>query len=233
MENLHILKIILKDSPNTKNKFNIDLFDFLNLNFEEIIEANYYIQPILVDNTNIDILVKKGISNTPALLDEVNNETINGVSNIIQYIVSKCEKWEEREAQSENKSKTSQKQNVESLANNESDIRNYLLNEALTEDTLETPVDVNKVKSYEDKYKKNKEKLLSKNTNANKTLINAVKKNINNPNRSVENYSNYNGEEGAMIKSNNEITHTKKISEYMDDDPDLKKFWENLEVSDT
>lgn len=233
MENLHILKIILKDSPNTKNKFNIDLFDFLNLNFEEIIEANYYIQPILVDNTNIDVLVKKGISNTPALLDEINNETINGVSNIIQYIVSKCEKWEERREQSENKSKTSQKQNVESLANNESDIRNYLLNEALTEDTLETPVDVNKVKSYEDKYKKNKEKLLSKNTNANKTLINAVKKNINNPNRSVENYSNYNGEEGAMIKSNNEITQTKKISEYMDDDPDLKKFWENLEVSDT
>mgnify|MGYP000159034606 FL=1 len=35
MENLHILKIILKDSPNTNNSLNIKLFEFLNNNYKE------------------------------------------------------------------------------------------------------------------------------------------------------------------------------------------------------
>jgi hypothetical protein len=37
-----------------------------------------------------------------------------------------------------------------------------------------------------------------------------------------------------FINDNEEITKTQKISNYMNDDPALKKFWENLETtSDT
>ena len=114
-----------------------------------------------------------------------------------------------------------------------SDLRGYLMNEVLSPDVIEDAVDIDKVKSFEDSYKQNKEKLLSKNTNVNKSLINAVKKNINNRtyNSSIDNVSD---NADVMHQSNNEITKTQKISKYMSDDPALQNYWENMETtSDT
>jgi hypothetical protein len=44
MENLTTLQIIVKDSPQTQNKNNKNLFKFLNLNYQEIVQSNYYIR---------------------------------------------------------------------------------------------------------------------------------------------------------------------------------------------
>lgn len=106
------------------------------------------------------------------------------------------------------------------------------MNEVLSEDVIEDPIDINKVKTFENAYQKNKEKIAATNVNINKNLINNVKKNINNKsyNMSIENKSNNNNE----INDNDEITKTQKISNYMNDDPVLQKFWENFETtSDT
>jgi hypothetical protein len=64
--NLHTLKIVLKDNLNN-NIYNKNLLEFLENNYKEIIDSNYYIQPILVDNNNINYLVKKNIKNNPSL----------------------------------------------------------------------------------------------------------------------------------------------------------------------
>jgi hypothetical protein len=224
MENLNILKIFVKDSKKTENRYNKNLFEFLNNNVKEIIDSNYYIRLILIDNTNIDKFIKLGMKSTPALLDEENQETVTGVDQIIKYIVSKCENWEE-----EVKGGGNNEKKINVSVND--DLRSYFINEVMGDDTIEEPVDINKVKDYGDKYSKNRDKLLSKNVNTNKNIINNVKNNIHsNKSHSIENYSE-NKEASELINSNNEITKTKKISSYMDDDPDLKKFWENLEES--
>lgn len=230
MENLNILKIFVKDSKKTDNRYNKKLFDFLNNNVEEMIDRNYYIRLILIDNTNIHKFVKLGIKSTPALLDENENNTITGVEQIIKYIIDKCENYEYEDIVEEPIKKTD---TFISNSNGDKgdDLRSYFMNEVMGDDTIEEPVDINKVKNYEDHYKKNKDLLLSKNVNTNKNIINNVKNNINNNNsQSIENYTE-NTEASELINSNNETTKTKKISSYMDDDPDLKKFWENLEES--
>jgi len=234
MENLNILKIFVKDSKKTENRYNKNLFEFLNNNVEEIIDSNYYIRLILIDESNINKFVKLGIKSTPALLDEEQQKTVTGVEQIIKYIVSKCENWEEEiETQCPGrKEKTFNESNDrnESYEKNE-DLRSYFMNEVMGDDTIEEPVDINKVKDYGDKYSKNRDKLLSRNVNTNKNIINNVKNNTNSNNsQSIENYME-NKEASDLINSNNEVTNTKKISSYMDDDPDLKKFWENLEES--
>ncbi len=230
MESLNILKIFIKDSKKTENRYNKNLFEFLNNNVEEIVDSNYYIRLILIDDSNIDKFVKLGIKSTPALLDENENKTVTGVEQIIKYIVSKCENWEE-EVETKCPIKRETLSNDKNFDKND-DLRSYFMNEVMGDDTIEEPVDINKVKNYEDHYNKNKDKLLSKNVNTNKNIINNVKKTrdvINtNTSHSIENYTD---EASELIKSNNETTLTKKISSYMDDDPDLKKFWENMEES--
>lgn len=227
MENLSILKIFVKDSKKTENKYNKNLFGFLNNNVEEIIDSNYYIRLILIDSSNIDKFYKLGIKSTPALLDEQEQQTVTGVEEIIKYIISKCENWEE---EVEPKCPIKKESSGGNYEKNE-DLRSYFMNEVMGDDTIEEPVDINKVKDYGDQYSKNRDKLLSKNVNTNKNIINNVKNNLNSNNsQSIENYTE-NKEASALINSNTEITKTKKISSYMDDDPDLKKFWENLEES--
>ena len=91
MENLYILKIILKDSPTTNNDINKKLFEFLNNNYKEIINSNYYIQPILINNVNLEYFVKKNIQSTPSLLDEKKDKVLTGLNKIIKYVVKLCE----------------------------------------------------------------------------------------------------------------------------------------------
>jgi hypothetical protein len=233
MDNLNVLKIFVKDSKKTENRYNKNLFEFLNNNVEEIIDRNYYIRLILIDESNIDKFVKLGIKSTPALLDEEQQQTVTGVEQIVKYIVSKCENWEE-----EIDPKCPVKKATSFLSNGggpiyekSEDLRSYFMNEVMADDTIEEPVDINKVKDYGDQYSKNRDKLLSKNVNTNKNIINNVKNNLNgNNSQSIENYTE-NKEANELINSNNETTKTKKISSYMDDDPDLKNFWENLEES--
>lgn len=234
MENLHILKIFVKDSKKTENRYNKNLFEFLNNNVEEIIDSNYYIRLILIDESNINKFVQLGIKSTPALLDEEQQETVTGVDQILKYIVSRCENWEEV-IDSKCPAKKERTSNMIGSSNEgyekSDDLRSYFMNEVMGDDTIEEPVDINKVKDYGDQYSKNRDKLLSKNVNTNKNIINNVKNNLNgNNSQSIENYTE-NREANELINSNNETTKTKKISSYMDDDPDLKNFWENLEES--
>jgi hypothetical protein len=60
-------------------------------------------------------------------------------------------------------------------------------------------------------------------------MIETVKNNLNNSNNnSVENYNDYQEEYNNL---NEEVTKTRPVSDYMSDDKDLQKFWENLEES--
>jgi hypothetical protein len=231
-DSLYLLKIFVKDSPKTDNKYNKLILEFLNNNIEEIVSYGCYIRIILLNNTNIDKFLKLKINNIPALYDENENQAVTGVENIIKYIIQKCN----APTDSEEIVKSSVSKKPDSMSNpnkdSSSDLRNYLMNEVLSEDVIEEPIDLNKFKNVENKYQKNKEKLLATNVNINKNLINTVKNNINNKsyNSSIENKSSHNN----PINENEEITQTQKISNYMNDDPALKKFWENLETtSDT
>lgn len=236
-ESLYILKIFVKDSPKTDNKYNKLILEFLNNNIDEIVSYGCYIRIILLNNTNIDKFLKLKINNIPALFDENEDQAITGVENIIKYIIQKCDApTDSEEVIKSNKSIKSDSMkntnNYSSSKDSSSDLRSYLMNEVLSEDVIEDPIDLNKVKNFENAYQKNKEKLLATNVNVNKNLINTVKKNINNRsyNSSIENKSSHDN----PINDNEEITKTQKISNYMNDDPALKKFWENLETtSDT
>jgi hypothetical protein len=233
MENLHILKIILKDSPNTENDLNIKLFEFLNNNYKEIIDCNYYIQPILVKSSNIDYFIKKNIESTPGLLDEINNKSVTGLNNIIKYIVKICESKSESDTDSESDNESikynSQKKSSNESYNNNADLQEYLLNEAFkSDDTIEDPIDLNVVKSKEDEYRLRQEKKNVDPKFSNK-IIETVKNNLNNnDNYSIENYNDYQTEYNNL---NEEITKTRPVSDYVSDDKDLQKFWENLEES--
>jgi hypothetical protein len=233
MENLHILKIILKDSPNTENDLNIKLFEFLNNNYKEIIDCNYYIQPILVKSSNIDYFIKKNIESTPGLLDEINNKSVTGLNNIIKYIVKICESKSESDTDSDSDNESikynSQKNSSNESYNNNADLQDYLLNEAFKpDDTIEDPIDLNVVKSKEDEYRLRQEKKNVDPKFSNK-IIETVKNNLNNnDNYSIENYNDYQTEYNNL---NEEITKTRPVSDYVSDDKDLQKFWENLEES--
>jgi hypothetical protein len=233
MENLHILKIILKDSPNTENDLNIKLFEFLNNNYKEIIDCNYYIQPILVKSSNIDYFIKKNIESTPGLLDEINNKSVTGLNNIIKYIVKICESKSESDTDSDSDNESikynSQKKSSNESYNNNADLQDYLLNEAFkSDDTIEDPIDLNVVKSKEDEYRLRQEKKNVDPKFSNK-IIETVKNNLNNnDNYSIENYNDYQTEYNNL---NEEITKTRPVSDYVSDDKDLQKFWENLEES--
>lgn len=237
-ECLYILKIFVKDSPKTENKYNKLIFEFLNNNIEEIVSYGCYIRIVLLNNLNIDKFLKMKINNIPALYDEVENKSVTGVENIIKYIIYKCNPPSDDidssdEIQNKSTSRKKYDRNNSSKPQNDDSLRNYLMKEVLSEDIIEDPIDLNKVKDFEDTYKKTKERLISKNSNVNKNLINNVKKNINEKsyNTSIEKKSN---NLDNFMSENNEITKTQKISNYMNDDPDLKKFWENLETtSDT
>lgn len=232
-ESLHILKIFVKDSPKTDNKYNKLILEFLNNNIEEIVSYGCYIRFIILNNTNIDNFMKLKINNIPALYDENENEKITGVENIIKYIIKICNApiIDNDNVTENNKTiQNNNKSNFTESSNDSSDLRSYLMNEVLSEDVIEDPIDLNKVKNFENIYQKNKEKISSTNVNINKNLINTVKKNINNKsyNMSIENKSN-----NIDYNDNNEITKTQKISNYMNDDPVLQKFWENLETTDS
>ena len=230
MESLNIFKIFVRNSKKTENRYNKNLFEFLNNNVEEIVDSDYYIRLILIDESNIDKFVKLGIKSTPALLDENENKTVTGVEEIIKYIVSKCENWED---EIKNECPIKKESTFTGASErNDNDLRSYFLNEVLSPDTIEEPVDINKVKNYEDHYNKNKDKLISKNVNTNKNIINNVKNNANNNLHKSQSIENHSDEVSNLINSNIEVTQTKKISSYMADDPDLKNFWENLESSE-
>ncbi len=220
MNNLTTLQIFLKDSPKTKNKNNKNLFKFLNLNYKEIIECNYYIQLTLLNNDNFKSL-PKNIKNTPALLNTSNNEIKIGTYDIINYLIKLCE-GEEYNKDNDIKQEIISEPVVK--RDNSDSLRDFLLNEALADDTIEEPIDLNKVKDKENKYKLKQEQQKSTNVNLKKNMINTYKNNINNNNRSIDNLP----RDEKNKYDNDNVTETKPISEYMSDDKDLEKFWQNM-----
>lgn len=222
MDKLITLQIIVKNSKSTKNKNNKNLFKFLNLNYQEIIQSNYYIQLILLNSDNYKSFTKK-IQNTPALINTSNDHIEIGTYNIINYLIQLCEgeNYEENNTQ-ENENFISKQNNI---IDNENLLNDFLLNEAFKEDTIEEPLDLNKVKDKENKYKLKQEKQKVVNSKLNNNMINTFKNNNNNNNRSIDNLSI--DEKNRM--DNYEITQTRPISDYMSDDKDLQKFWENMD----
>jgi len=245
---LFVLKVFLKDSPKTDNKYNKLILDFLNDNIAELNSYGCYIRLVLLNNTNIDKFLKMNIKNVPALYDDDTKSSIIGVENIIKYIIHKCSPTENNNSGNSNNSNYSNKNNYSSHSNtttggsakkssmkNMNDdgdptgLRGYLINELLKDDEFDDPVDTNTLKSKEEYYKKNKEAAVPNMQNINKYTLSTAKKNLSNSeyNSSIENSTD---PIDAMHNDNREITEgTKKISSYMNDDPDLKNFWENLE----
>ncbi len=224
MNNLITLQIILKDSPLTKNKNNKNLFKFLNLNYQEIIQSGFYIELILLNSTNYKN-IPKSIKNTPALINMSNEEIIIGTYEIINYLIMSCEgsPYDEKK---ENENNSSFENKPKSNSSND-DIRDFLLSEALADDTIEDPIDLNKVKDKENKYKLKQEKQKSTNLKLKNNMISTFRNTSNNNTNSIDNLP----RDEKNKYDNEEITNTRPISDYMSDDKDLEKFWQNMDLS--
>lgn len=227
MENHITLQIILKNSASTQNKNNKNLFKFLNLNYQEILQSNYYIQLILLTKDNYRLFTKK-ITNTPTLINTKDEHMETGTYNIINYLIKLCEGEEynpENDTFLNNKTQTTESNN----SNNTNDLlHDFLLNEALKDDTIEEPLDLNRVKDKENLYKTKQGKQKEINNKFAHNMINVSKSNYSNKNISIDNLSN---EEKNML-DNNELTKTGPISDFMSDDKDLQKFWQNMEETE-
>ena len=236
MEDLVTLQIIVKDSPQTKNKNNKNLFKFLNLNYQEIIQSNYYIRLTLLNKQNYKS-IPSNIKNTPALINLSNNHIEIGTYNIINYLITLCEgspydevqqtSNEVQQTSNESQQRSNEVQHTSNLTNDSSvnDIHDFLLNEALTDDTLEEPIDLNRVKDKENKYKLKQEQQKSTNLKLKNSMMQTFKNNHQNKNGSIDNLP----REEKKIYDNKELTPTIPISEYMSDDKDLEKFWQNMD----
>ena len=229
MEDLVTLQIIVKDSPQTKNKNNKNLFKFLNLNYQEIIQSNYYIRLTLLNKQNYKS-IPSNIKNTPALINLSNNHIEIGTYNIINYLITLCEGSpydEVQQTSNESQQRSNEVQHTSNLTNDSSvnDIHDFLLNEALTDDTLEEPIDLNRVKDKENKYKLKQEQQKSTNLKLKNSMMQTFKNNHQNKNGSIDNLP----REEKKIYDNKELTPTIPISEYMSDDKDLEKFWQNMD----
>ena len=239
---LFTLKIFLKDSPKTDNKYNKLILEFLNNNLEEILSYGCYIRLILLNNTNIDKFLQMNIKNIPALYDDEDDISITGVEDIIKYIVSKCTIKENENNNTKpqynyshggQKSQTPKK-SKKNMNDDEdpSSLRGYLINEILKNDGFEDAIDMETVKMREDVYNKNKEILMSKNPNSNKYNLSTAKSNLSNKtyNTSIENRTD---KIDAMYDANKEITQTKKISSLVNnDDAAFKAYWDNQEETE-
>jgi hypothetical protein len=217
MDNFVNLQIILKNSSSTNNKNNKNLFKFLNLNYEEILQSNYYIQLILLTKNNYKSFSNE-IKNTPALINNSDNTTIIGTYNIINYLITLCE------GSPYNEDNQSLDEEIVTQKTSNDELHDFLLNEALAEDSIEEPLDLNKVKDKENKYKLKQEKQKQINPKLKKNMINTIKTNNQNLNSSIEKLP----KDEKNIYDNQELTQTRPISDYMSDDKDLKNFWENM-----
>ena len=236
MEDLVTLQIIVKDSPQTKNKNNKNLFKFLNLNYQEIIQSNYYIRLTSLNKQNYKS-IPSNIKNTPALINLSNNHIEIGTYNIINYLITLCEgspydevqqtSNEGHQTSNESQQRSNEVQHTSNLTNDSSvnDIHDFLLNEALTDDTLEEPIDLNRVKDKENKYKLKQEQQKSTNLKLKNSMMQTFRNNHQNKNGSIDNLP----REEKKIYDNKELTPTIPISEYMSDDKDLEKFWQNMD----
>lgn len=231
MDNFTTLQIIVKESKSTNNKNNKNLFKFLNLNYQEILQSQYYIQLVLLNKSNYKSFTNR-INNTPAL---IHNETIiTGTYNIINYLIKLCEGKEYNEEDNDdstiNPTNNFSNKKKSDKSDNDEFLHDFLLNEALKDDTIEEPLDLNKVKDKENKYKLKQEKQKKINPKLNNSMISTTKFNDQNNNKSIDNISNFSNlttDEKTYI-NNSELTKTRPISDYMSDDKDLQKFWDNI-----
>lgn len=234
MENLITLQIIVKDSQQTQNKNNKNLFKFLNLNYQEIIQSNYYIRLTLLNKNNYKS-IPSNIKNTPALINSSDNHIEIGTYNIINYLITLCEGSPYNENSSSNPentdNETTNTSNASPFLNNSdvNDIHDFLLNEALADDTMEEPIDLNHVKDKENKYKLKQEQQKSTNLKLKNNMINTFKNNNNNKHSSIDNLP----KDEKNMFDNKELTQTRPISDYMSDDKDLEKFWQNMDETST
>ncbi len=234
MENLTTLQIIVKDSIQTSNKNNKNLFKFLNLNIEEILQSNFYIQLILLTKNNYKSFTKK-FDNTPALINTSNDDIIVGTYKIINYLIELCEgsPYEESEDNIFSNDITENKSEFKNKNVNSSEfLHDFLLNEALKDDTIEDPLDLNKIKDKENQYKNKQDKQKEINPKLSKNMLNVSRFNNQNQNKSIDNYRHNISNEEKSVLDNYEVTKTKPIANYMSDDKDLQKFWENMEVTE-
>lgn len=225
MEELTTLQIIVKDSPQTMNKNNMNLFKFLNLNYQEIVQSGYYIRLTLLTKNNCRS-IPSTIKNTPALINSDDNHIEMGTYNIINYLITMCEGAPYNEdTQSAVKSEPENKDSQFTNSFNTTDIRDFLMSEALSPDTIEDPIDLNRVKDKENLYKIRQEQQKSTNSKFNNSMIQTFKNNINHRNTSIDNLP----KDEKNMYDNRELTETRPVSEYMSDDKDLEKFWQNME----
>jgi len=230
MENLTTLQIIVKDSPQTQNKNNKNLFKFLNLNYQEIVQSNYYIRLTLLNKNNYKS-IPATIKNTPALINSSDNHVEIGTYNIINYLITLCEGSPYNENNDSGDTKPVESDTKSTFLNdsNLNDIHEFLLNEALADDTMEEPIDLNHVKDKENKYKLKQEQQKSTNSKLKNNMIHTLKTNNNNNNLSIDNLP----KDEKNMFDNKEITQTRPIADYMSDDKDLEKFWQNMDETST
>jgi hypothetical protein len=81
------LQILFRDNSNLPNR---ELVEFLENNLKTIVKSRYVIDPIIVSEDKIEMLIESGIEELPAM--RFNDIVKIGVTNIVDYIKFLCEK---------------------------------------------------------------------------------------------------------------------------------------------
>ncbi len=240
--NLSEIKIFMKKSPNTNNKFNKDLLKFLKNNITSIVDAGYKIRLIVVNKSNIDKLMQLNIKSTPSLVmyDKENKICVlSGVDNIINHIVMVCE--------SKLNNNSNNKQKPDSFQNKQSNRKTNDINEIVDvkeylNDIINSPAgdsnDLDDVLNNDDiREKMSKMTAARDKKNNNQTGLNPNRVNHTNFKQTTSFDTNNDIIDG--MDENDELTQIKdsqgnykelNISDLIDDDDEaLKKFWENAE----
>jgi len=234
-----VLKIFLKDSPKTDNKYNKLILEFLNNNIDELISYGCYIRLILLNNTNIDNFLKMNIKNIPALYDDDTKKSITGVEDIIKYVIYKCTSQLDSDTitgGNENNNKCEEMQSSRKKKNTNDDedpssLRGYMMKEVLQDDEIEDSVNMDEVLKRSELYKKHSE-VIKNSSGTNKNNLLTAKNNLNNKtyNTSIEVKTD---KLEDMRNANNELTKTKKISSLINnEDAAFKSYWDNQEETE-
>lgn len=223
-----ILKIIVKDSPEKKNKTNKRLFYFLNSNYKEILYFKYYIRIIIVDKSNCNEFIKKNITNTPALINEKDNHIEIGVTNVINYIINICKFDDDNENDDDNCNNNYDNFDNNKITNNKiSDVNDYLLDEIFKSDSkIEDSLDLDLVREKEREYKLINEKRNNKNAQYNQVLKNH--------NNEIKHKFTINDKETKDLmehqNSQSELTEIKKNEKYKSDNDILNMMMDDEET---
>lgn len=157
--------ILFKNDPK-HDKYNRQIFEFLNNQYQNLNNIGFKINPIIINNNNIDKYVRSGIGNLPSLIYE-EEDIKSGSTAIINFLTKCCILKKSKQIK-----KTNKKFNFDDYAS-------QCIQDGDSDDDNENPAhleqmpDIHKRMDEMNKQKKNitKPKTFSKNISINEPII--------------------------------------------------------------